>query len=148
MRQHRNQGVYRKQVNLPAHQIADPRLSHLEQLGGVRLGYLLLLNIFLNFGHELGAILMVLTFFASPRLAGTYLKEAKRGTTLERLAETVVTIFPDATSGYARLGHAIFQATLELDAEEPEPSGRPKVGRNDPCSCGSRKKFKKCCGVT
>lgn len=22
----------------------------------------------------------------------------------------------------------------------------PKVGRNDPCSCGSKKKFKKCCG--
>jgi SEC-C motif-containing protein len=24
--------------------------------------------------------------------------------------------------------------------------GGPKVGRNDPCSCGSGKKFKKCCG--
>ena len=23
----------------------------------------------------------------------------------------------------------------------------PKVGRNDPCPCGSGKKFKKCCGV-
>ena len=23
---------------------------------------------------------------------------------------------------------------------------QPKVGRNDPCSCGSGKKFKKCCG--
>lgn len=22
----------------------------------------------------------------------------------------------------------------------------PKVGRNDPCPCGSTKKFKKCCG--
>ena len=22
----------------------------------------------------------------------------------------------------------------------------PKIGRNDPCSCGSQKKFKKCCG--
>jgi len=22
----------------------------------------------------------------------------------------------------------------------------PKIGRNDPCSCGSKKKFKKCCG--
>ncbi len=21
-----------------------------------------------------------------------------------------------------------------------------KIGRNDPCSCGSQKKFKKCCG--
>lgn len=24
--------------------------------------------------------------------------------------------------------------------------GEPKVGRNDPCPCGSGKKFKKCCG--
>jgi preprotein translocase subunit SecA len=23
-----------------------------------------------------------------------------------------------------------------------------KVGRNDPCPCGSGKKYKKCCGVT
>jgi uncharacterized protein YecA (UPF0149 family) len=25
--------------------------------------------------------------------------------------------------------------------------GQPKVGRNDPCPCGSGKKYKKCCGV-
>jgi len=25
--------------------------------------------------------------------------------------------------------------------------GAPKVGRNDPCPCGSGKKFKKCCGA-
>jgi uncharacterized protein YecA (UPF0149 family) len=23
----------------------------------------------------------------------------------------------------------------------------PKVGRNDPCPCGSGRKFKKCCGL-
>lgn len=34
-----------------------------------------------------------------------------------------------------------------------EPQGQtvrresPKIGRNDPCPCGSGKKFKKCCGV-
>jgi hypothetical protein len=28
----------------------------------------------------------------------------------------------------------------------PVRSGQPKVGRNDPCPCGSGKKFKKCCG--
>ena len=25
-------------------------------------------------------------------------------------------------------------------------TGTPKVGRNDPCPCGSGKKYKKCCG--
>lgn len=30
---------------------------------------------------------------------------------------------------------------------EPERRVEPKVGRNDPCACGSGKKSKKCCGV-
>jgi uncharacterized protein YecA (UPF0149 family) len=32
--------------------------------------------------------------------------------------------------------------------ETPKPITRTgkKVGRNDPCTCGSQKKFKKCCG--
>lgn len=29
---------------------------------------------------------------------------------------------------------------------EPIKRSAPKIGRNDPCSCGSNKKFKKCCG--
>jgi len=31
---------------------------------------------------------------------------------------------------------------------DPKPLRReaPKVGRNDPCPCGSGKKYKKCCG--
>jgi preprotein translocase subunit SecA len=28
----------------------------------------------------------------------------------------------------------------------PEKSSQPKVGRNEPCPCGSGKKYKKCCG--
>lgn len=37
---------------------------------------------------------------------------------------------------------------LLMDPEVPEPYRRnqPKVGRNQPCPCGSGKKFKKCCG--
>lgn len=38
-----------------------------------------------------------------------------------------------------------------LDAQAvhfgPYRRAEPKVGRNDPCSCGSGKKFKKCCGT-
>lgn len=29
---------------------------------------------------------------------------------------------------------------------EPITSDKEKVGRNDPCPCGSGKKYKKCCG--
>ena len=31
-------------------------------------------------------------------------------------------------------------------AAKPEPARSDKVGRNDPCPCGSGKKYKKCCG--
>jgi len=39
---------------------------------------------------------------------------------------------------------------LEGEEEEPEVDVEPtkKAGRNDPCPCGSGKKFKKCHGVT
>jgi len=33
-----------------------------------------------------------------------------------------------------------------LDGTFQKNSGDAKVGRNDPCSCGSGKKYKKCCG--
>ena len=33
-----------------------------------------------------------------------------------------------------------------LPPEPPEPPTR-RVGRNEPCPCGSGKKFKKCCGA-
>lgn len=33
-----------------------------------------------------------------------------------------------------------------LTATSPGHKPQPKVGRNDPCPCGSKKKYKKCCG--
>jgi preprotein translocase subunit SecA len=41
-----------------------------------------------------------------------------------------------------------FQATSDIkrpSAVKPVQSHQPKVGRNDPCPCGSGKKYKKCC---
>ncbi len=101
-----------------------------------------------EFDEELGSILMVLTFFASPTLADAYHKEGKGKTSLEQLAETVVGIFPDALIEYAHLGRSIFQARREAGDLDQEPSDRRNIGRNDPCPCGSGKKFKKCCGAT
>jgi Protein of unknown function (DUF1186)/SEC-C motif len=35
----------------------------------------------------------------------------------------------------------------QLDAPPPKPfRAAPRIGRNDPCPCGSGKKYKKCCG--
>ncbi|MGL1835188.1 UPF0149 family protein, partial [Rhodocyclaceae bacterium SMB388] len=39
------------------------------------------------------------------------------------------------------------QAIYELQQARTVSRGHPKIGRNDPCPCGSGKKFKKCCGV-
>ena len=35
---------------------------------------------------------------------------------------------------------------LEKMLNPPNPVATTKVGRNEPCSCGSGKKYKKCCG--
>lgn len=98
--------------------------------------------------EDLGASLMVLTFFTSPKLAEAYHKEGMGKTNLEQLAATVVGIFPDAMTEYAHLGRAIYQVRREADDLGTEPPARPMIGRNDPCPCGSGKKFKKCCGGT
>jgi uncharacterized protein YecA (UPF0149 family) len=33
------------------------------------------------------------------------------------------------------------------DALRPITRVTVKIGRNDPCTCGSKKKYKKCCGA-
>jgi preprotein translocase subunit SecA len=38
------------------------------------------------------------------------------------------------------------EKTLEKAVHTPVQRNMPKVGRNDPCPCGSGKKFKNCCG--
>ncbi len=39
-----------------------------------------------------------------------------------------------------------FQAAAQSEAPKPVRAGA-KIGRNDPCPCGSGKKYKKCCGA-
>ncbi len=39
----------------------------------------------------------------------------------------------------------VSSAGLRLPTSTP-PQAQPAVGRNDPCPCGSGKKYKKCCG--
>ncbi|WP_334183852.1 MULTISPECIES: SEC-C metal-binding domain-containing protein [Sphingomonadaceae] len=36
---------------------------------------------------------------------------------------------------------------LENDPHRPSSIKRQKIGRNDPCPCGSGRKYKKCCGL-
>ena len=98
--------------------------------------------------EELGALLMTLTFFASLKLAKAFHQETNGKSNLEQLAQSMMEIFPEAMDEYAHLGRSIYQARLETGDLDQEPLHHIKIGRNDPCPCGSGKKFKKCCGTT
>lgn len=52
------------------------------------------------------------------------------------------------TSFFKREGERLYY--VDGVAHKPQAYKRPspKCGRNDPCPCGSGKKFKKCCGAT
>jgi uncharacterized protein len=45
-----------------------------------------------------------------------------------------------------RLANTGMASVVESPARQPSAS-RTKVGRNDPCPCGSGRKYKKCCGL-
>lgn len=40
----------------------------------------------------------------------------------------------------------LYFSTTGIKAVRTITRAAPKIGRNDPCSCGSGKKYKKCCG--
>lgn len=104
--------------------------------------------------EECGATLMVLSFFGSKKLAGAYYNDMapgkrKRGdASFENFAKTMRVMFPDALASYANIGRSIFEAVLEHSSGGGEAAVSNKVGRNEPCPCGSGKKYKKCCGGT
>ena len=98
-----------------------------------------------EFDSDFSALLIVLTFFASRRLADEYLKELGRPDP-EELATDIRRMFPDAVAEYARIGRSIQKLLIEHEARI-EPRKHDKVGRNDPCPCGSGRKYKKCHGA-
>ncbi|HMS82043.1 MAG TPA: UPF0149 family protein [Nitrospira sp.] len=98
--------------------------------------------------EDLGALLMALTFFSSRILAEAYYQDGNKTSTFDELATSVMEIFPEAMREYASLGRSIYHARLETGEFDRPPSPQMKIGRNDPCLCGSGKKFKKCCDLT
>ncbi len=101
--------------------------------------------------EECGATVMVLSFFSSRQLAEAFYAEighaenSEPGKSFEQFAEKIRELFPAALSAYAHLGRTIFEVLMEDAAKGAQPAHHTKVGRNDPCPCGSGKKYKKCC---
>jgi SEC-C motif-containing protein len=51
------------------------------------------------------------------------------------------------TSLFTKKDGAWFFKEGQIHGAQPLRRLEPKTGRNDPCSCGSGKKYKKCCGA-
>ena len=99
--------------------------------------------------EDLDAALMALGFFSSREMAEGFHAEATSGEqTFEAMADAIHGVLPAAVAQYANMGRSIAKVLAEHTAETVEPTRDAKTGRNDPCPCGSGKKYKKCCGAT
>ena len=103
--------------------------------------------------EECGATVMALSFFSSRQLADAFYAEmdptnrTAPGKSFEQFAETVRELFAAALSSHSHLGRTIFEVLMQTPATGDSPARNSKIGRNDPCPCGSGKKHKKCCGA-
>ena len=66
-------------------------------------------------------------------------------------ADAVTAVAPDLIGRWVvALNEARLANSHPMQGRAPRPSAAPtkkKIGRNDPCLCGSGKKYKKCCGL-
>ena len=98
---------------------------------------------------ELGSILMALSFFSSREMAeGFHVEASTDDQSFEAMAEAIHKVVPKAVAQYAYMGRAISTGLAEPDWDEPEQTPHAKIARNEPCPCGSGKKYKNCCEVT
>ena len=65
---------------------------------------------------------------------------------LERLRRTLDEALPELEHALEH-GHSHHHHDHDEEPQAPYVRGAPKIGRNDPCPCGSGKKFKKCHGA-
>ena len=131
----------------------EPEASVCQWAFGFRTGYLWLEDMWSEYispdlREEFGYHLTVLTFFSAPDTARAFHREVQnKEVTFESMAINMKRIFPDAMQGFALLGHSIQQVINKRGEGVQQPVVRgEKIGRNDPCGCGSGKKYKKCCG--
>ena len=134
----------------------DERASILQWSRGFTIGYDWLIEVWDEYlpeslDEECGANVMALSFFSSRQLAEAFYAEIDHSESsepeksFEQFAEAIRGLFPAALSAYAHLGKTIFEVRMQEAAKGTQPARRTKVGRNDPCPCGSGKKYKKCC---
>ena len=99
--------------------------------------------------EELDATLMALGFFSSRHMAEDFHAEDTSGEqSFEAMADAIHRVVPPAVAQYAHMGRSIAEVLAEPDWDEPERTDHAKIARNEPCPCGSGKKYKNCCEET
>lgn len=93
----------------------------------------------------MGATLLVLSFFSSKRLATAFLAETTQ-TDRGAMAARLRGVLPDALAEYAQVGRSMHDVLMSRHEADATPRRSERVGRHEPCSCGSGRTFKKCCG--
>ncbi|MFW2371906.1 MAG: UPF0149 family protein [Gammaproteobacteria bacterium] len=93
--------------------------------------------------QELSSCLMILSLFSSRKLAQAFASASQKS--LDEYVAMAQSMFDGAMHIYAHIAYSI-QSALAQQAQSQQPVVHDdKVGRNDPCPCGSGKKYKKCC---
>ncbi|PIE41427.1 MAG: hypothetical protein CSA49_03500 [Gammaproteobacteria bacterium] len=97
---------------------------------------------------ELSAYLLPLSFFVDENYArAVYEDFARQDASFSEVAEHMAFLLKPAAADYASLGRMIYETLDEMETQNlaTVQYDEPEVGRNDPCPCGSGKKYKKCC---
>ena len=80
------------------------------------------------------------------RMEGFEMFDAMIGSIREDTIKMLLTVQIKTQEGVKREQVAKTLGAKGDGSEKPQPARAQKVGRNDPCPCGSGKKYKKCCG--
>ncbi len=77
------------------------------------------------------------------------LADIARGETMVDDRDPILSAAPDKIAGWVVILNEWRLANTQPKQDDPRvvTVPREKVGRNDPCPCGSGKKYKKCCGL-
>jgi len=99
--------------------------------------------------RTLGMALIIFSFFGDRKMAEKVVEETARETgaealTLEETAKNFHALIDQAIEDYAAIG--LEYRFMPSAPRSRQPVRSEKIGRNQPCPCGSGKKYKKCCG--
>ncbi len=86
-----------------------------------------------------------LGFFASREIAEELAEDPNEKLSVEELCKVFSTNFPSALQDFASITLHAADGGLPNAFDQDIKAPPKKVGRNEPCPCGSGKKYKKCC---